>query len=105
MYVQDGEAIFRNISINVEAPQDSVLSAILLILYLYFLPRIFMRFNTKLFADELAIIITGSIEKRSVIKYRAIRKACENSYTSTREIPQKHFITSKCEQNKSTIIL
>ena len=64
MRIQYGEAVSRRINIYVGAPQGSVLAATLFRLHLHFLPKMFLRFNTHLFADDLAILIKGSIEKR-----------------------------------------
>jgi hypothetical protein len=64
MHVQHGEVYSRKISINVGTPQCSVLAATLFRLHLHFLPKIFMQFNTHLLADDLAILIKGSIEKK-----------------------------------------
>lgn len=64
MIVQHGEGISRKIDIYVGAPQGSVLAATLFRLHLHFLPKMFSRFCTHLFADDLAILIKGSIENR-----------------------------------------
>ncbi|CAF1362874.1 unnamed protein product [Rotaria sordida] len=46
------------------APQGSVLSATLFRLHIHFLPKTLARFCSHLFADDLALIIKGSIEKK-----------------------------------------
>ncbi|CAF1239290.1 unnamed protein product, partial [Didymodactylos carnosus] len=46
------------------APQGSVLAATLFRLHLHFLPQCFFQAISHLFADDLAIVLTGSLEKR-----------------------------------------
>ena len=64
MAVYHGESISRIIEIFVEAPQGSVLAATLFRLHIHLLPKLFFRFCSHLFADDLAIVLKGSLEKR-----------------------------------------
>ncbi|CAF1327904.1 unnamed protein product [Rotaria sordida] len=64
MAVHHGESISRTIQIFSGAPQGSVLSATLFRLHIHFLPKTLARFCSHLFADDLALIIKGSIEKK-----------------------------------------
>ena len=53
-----------NICITVEAPQGSVLSAILFkFQHFHFLPKLYMRCDIHNFSDDLAILMQGSIDK------------------------------------------
>ncbi|CAF4309596.1 unnamed protein product [Didymodactylos carnosus] len=54
----------RVIRMYVGAPQGSVLAATLFRLHLHFLPQCFFQAISHLFADDLAIVLTGSLEKR-----------------------------------------
>jgi hypothetical protein len=64
MSIHVGEAISRSIDIFVGAPQGSVLAATLFRLHIHFLPSFFMNLTCHLFADDLAIVITGALENR-----------------------------------------
>ncbi|CAF4300227.1 unnamed protein product [Rotaria sp. Silwood2] len=64
MAIHHGESISRTIQIFSGAPQGSVLSATLFRLHIHFLPKTLARFCSHLFADDLALIIKGSIEKK-----------------------------------------
>lgn len=59
-----GEAISRSIEIDIGAPQGSVLSATLFKLYVHFLPIFFRNLTCHLFADDLAIVLTGLLENK-----------------------------------------
>ena len=64
LYISFGDANSRTIQMHVGAPQGSVLAATLFKLHVHFLPSIFMDLTVHMFADDLAIVITGSLEKR-----------------------------------------
>lgn len=59
-----GDAISRNVKMNVGAPQGSVLAATLFRLHVHFLPSYFFGLAVHMFADDLAIVLVGSLEKR-----------------------------------------
>jgi len=63
MKIQYGEATSRKINIHIGVPQGSVLAAALFRLCLHFLPKLFLRFNTHLFADDLAILTKSPLKK------------------------------------------
>ena len=54
----------RTIKSFVGAPQGSVLAATLFRLHIHFLPSFFFGLTLHLFADDLAIVISGALEKR-----------------------------------------
>ena len=62
--IHHGDSISREISVQVGAPQGSVLAATLFRLHIHFLPSIFFNLVTHLFADDLAILITGTLENK-----------------------------------------
>ncbi len=64
MTIHHGDAISKQIKIFSGAPQGSVLSATLFRLHIHFLSKIFAQFSSHLFADDVALIIKGSIEKK-----------------------------------------
>ncbi|CAF4151139.1 unnamed protein product [Rotaria magnacalcarata] len=64
LFISYGDANSRNIKMEVGAPQGSVLAATLFRIHVHLLPKLLSRFNTHMFADDLAITITGSLEKR-----------------------------------------
>lgn len=59
-----GDAVSRAINVQVGAPQGSILAATLFRLHIHFLPTVFFQLTTHLFADDLAILITGSLDRK-----------------------------------------
>ena len=64
-----GEEVSRNIPMYVGAPQGSVLAATLFRLHVHLLPSCFCAYVSHMFADDLAIQISGDLEKTLVSKY------------------------------------
>jgi hypothetical protein len=64
MSIHVGEAISRSINISVGALQGSVLATTLFRLHIHFLPSFFLNLTCHLFADDLAIIMSGALENR-----------------------------------------
>ena len=59
-----GEVSSRTIPMYVGAPQGSVLAATLFRLHVHFLPSFFFSLTSHMFADDLAIQISGDLDKR-----------------------------------------
>jgi len=57
MKIHHGNSFSKTIKIFSGAPQGSVLSATLFRLHIHFLPKIFARFSSHLFADDVALVI------------------------------------------------
>lgn len=72
MRIHHGEAKSKIIKIFSGAPQGSVLSATLFRLHIHFLPKLFAQFSTHMFADDVALVIKGSIEKRLSLNIKEI---------------------------------
>jgi hypothetical protein len=64
LYISFGEANSRIIKMDIGAPQGSVLAATVFRLHVHFLPFFFLDLTVHMFADDLAIVISGSLEKR-----------------------------------------
>jgi hypothetical protein len=64
MSIHYGNNVSRRIKISVGAPQGSVLAATLFRIHVHYLPQYFMNMAVHLFADDLAITISGSLEKK-----------------------------------------
>ncbi|CAF1147274.1 unnamed protein product [Rotaria magnacalcarata] len=64
MSIHYGNTVSRCIKLFVGTPQGSVLAATLFLLQIHYLPQYFLNMTTHLFADDLAIMIMGSIEKK-----------------------------------------
>jgi hypothetical protein len=64
MSVYHGEKTSKNVKILIGAPQGSVLAATLFRLHIHFLPKYFFRFCSHLFADDLALLLKGALEKK-----------------------------------------
>jgi hypothetical protein len=74
MYISFGEANSRIFKMNLGAPQGSVLAATLLRLHIHFLPSYLIDCTFHLFADDLAIVISGSLEKRFSLNINEIQE-------------------------------
>ncbi|CAF1488600.1 unnamed protein product, partial [Didymodactylos carnosus] len=64
MSVYHGDEVSRTIQIFVGAPQGSILAATLFRLHVHFLPKSLVQSINHLFADDLAIVLQGSLDKR-----------------------------------------
>ena len=59
-----GDTVSRIINMKVGAPQGSILAATLFRLHVHFLPQAFFQLTTHFFANDLAILITGALDKK-----------------------------------------
>lgn len=64
LYISYAEENSRVIKMDVGAPQGSVLAATLFRLHVHNLPEYFFNLMVHMFADDLAIVLVGSLEKR-----------------------------------------
>jgi hypothetical protein len=103
MKIQYGEATSRKINIHIGAPQGSVLAATLFILCLHFLPELFLRFKTHLFADNFAILIKSSIEERLSENILQLEEQTKIAIKILEKY-SKDIIASECEQNEDNSI-
>ena len=74
LYISFGEANSRTIKMNVGAPQGSVLAATLFRLHVHFLPAVFLNHGTHMFADDLAIVISGHLENRFSLNIQVLEE-------------------------------
>ena len=79
LYISYGDEISRSIKMEVGAPQGSVLAATLFRLHIHFLPSFFHGLTIHLFADDLAIVLDGSLEKRFSLNIIDIEKRAEEA--------------------------
>jgi hypothetical protein len=70
LFIHHGDAFSRKIKMFVGAPQGSILAATLFRLHIHFLPSIFKQITTHLFADDLALLMVGSLEKKFSINIK-----------------------------------
>ncbi|CAF1548675.1 unnamed protein product [Rotaria magnacalcarata] len=103
MNIQYGDALSRKIGIYVGAPQGSVLSATLFKLHLHFLSKIFARFSSHLFADDLAILIKGSIEKRLSINITQLEEHAKIAMLALEKLPKDNILP--VNTNKTKVVL
>jgi hypothetical protein len=76
-YISYGDENSRTIKMEVGAPQGSVLAATLFRLHVHFLPSFFFDLAVHMFADDLAIVLVGSLEKRFSLNIIEIEKRAE----------------------------
>lgn len=74
LYISFGDANSRIIKMDVGAPQGSVLAATLFRLHVHFLPSYFFDLAVHMFADDLAIVIPGSLENKFSLNISEIQE-------------------------------
>ena len=77
LFISYGEENSRHIKMNVGAPQGSVLAATLFRLHVHFLPSFFFNISVHMFADDLALVFVGSLEKRFSLSIKDLEKQAE----------------------------
>ena len=102
--VHYGDAISRTINVNVGAPQGSVLAATLFRLHIHFLPKIFFNLTTHLFADDLAILITGALEKRFSVNISYLEERAKKAMILLEYYAENKLLPVNVDKTKAILI-
>ncbi|CAF1168646.1 unnamed protein product [Adineta steineri] len=118
MSMHVGAAISRTINTFVDVPTDPFLAAMLFRLHIHLLPSFFLNLVCRLFVDDLAIAINGTLEKQAEVAMKILERYAvlyllntiykrSNSFTTVENDNQlKYGRYSVCEFNhkKSSFI-
>ena len=104
MQIHHGNAISKTIKIFSGAPQGSVLSATLFRLHIHFLPKIFARFSSHLFADDVALVIKGSIEKNLHKNISDIERQAAVAMNLLEQFPKNLLLPVNVKKTKMMLV-
>jgi hypothetical protein len=100
-----GEAISRRINISVGAPQGSVLAATLFRIHVHFLPSFFHEFSlSHLFADDLAIVISGALENRSSKNIMDLERQAEKAMKILSKYSEDNILPVNINKTKALLV-
>ena len=88
----------------VGAPQGSVLAALLFRLHIHFLVPYFPQITCHLFADDLAIVIYGAIEKRLSDNIRYIQEQANMILKSLEKFSDNHILPVIIKKTKAMLV-
>lgn len=104
MSIHVGEAVSRTINISVGTPQGSILAATLFRLHIHFLPSYFKNIACHLFADDLALIIPGTIEKTFSKNVMEIEKQAKNMMQNLEEFADNKLLPVNVNKTKALLV-
>ena len=106
MSVYYGELVSKssNIYMYVGALQGSILSATLFRLHLHFLPKYFSRFCSYLFADDLAILLKGTLEKKLSENIVELEEQAKIAMTALSIFSKNNLLPVNIKKTKAMLI-
>lgn len=104
MSIHVGEATSRPIHISVGTPQGSVLAATLFRLHIHFLPSFFNNLSCHLFADDLALVITGSLEKKFSINVNDIERKANKAMNTLKIYSTNMILPVNTSKTKALLV-
>ena len=102
--IHQGDARSRMIQMKVGAPQGSVLAATLFRLHIHTLPLLFPQISTHLFADDLAIVLVGSIEKKFSVNIRDIEVKAKQAMQCLEKFALDNILPVNVSKTKALLI-
>jgi hypothetical protein len=104
MSIHVGEAVSRPINIFVGTPQGSVLAATLFRLHVHFLPAIFMNLTCHLFADDLAIVISGALENKFSMNIVELERQAEMAMKVLEKYANDNLLPVNTNKTKALLV-
>ncbi|CAM4867060.1 unnamed protein product [Rotaria socialis] len=98
-----GDTISRTINMKVGAPQGSILAATLFRLHVHFLPSAFFQLTTHLFADDLAILITGSLEKKFSLNIIELEERAKHAMNILKKFSENNLLPVNINKTKALL--
>ncbi|CAF4914259.1 unnamed protein product [Rotaria socialis] len=89
---------------HVGAPQGSILAATLFRLHIHFLPSIFFQTTTHLFADDLAILMTGSLEKRFSLNIVELEERAKHVMCTLEKYAENNLLPVNIKKTKAVLM-
>ena len=96
-----GDTISRTISMKVGAPKGSILVATLFRLHAHFLPHTLFRLTTHLFADNLAILITGALDKKFSVNMIELEERAKEAMKILEKYSEDNLLSVNTNKTKA----
>jgi hypothetical protein len=104
MFFCHGDGKSRTIKVAVGAPQGSVLAALLFRLHIFFLPSYFPQFTCHLFADDLTILVKGTIERRLSDNIKYVQDQATTALKSLEKFADDHLLPVNVKKTKGMMV-
>ncbi|CAF3681100.1 unnamed protein product, partial [Rotaria sordida] len=104
MSIHYGDSVSRAIKVQVGAPQGSIPAATLFRPHIHFLPSIFFRLASHLFADDLAILITGSLENKFSVNIAYLEDKAKETMIVLEKYAQDKLLPVNVNKTKAILI-
>ncbi|CAF3370591.1 unnamed protein product, partial [Rotaria sp. Silwood2] len=98
-----GDIISRTINTKVGAPQGSILAATLFRLHIRFLPSVFFQLTTHLFTDDLAKLITGSLEKKFSLNIIELEERAKHAMIILEKFSENNLLPVNINKTKALL--
>jgi len=103
-YVSYGDENSDLIEMKVGTPQGSVLAATLFRLHVHFLPSFFFDLAIHMFADDLAIVLVGSLEKRFSQNIIDLEKQAEKAMKQLEKFSNNLLLPVNVTKTKALLV-
>ncbi|CAF3901329.1 unnamed protein product [Rotaria sp. Silwood1] len=104
MSIHHGDSQSKTVKLYVGAPQGSVLAATLFRIHIHFLPQYFFRFCTHLFADDVAILLKGSLEKKLSQNIIELEKQAKIAMHILLSFSENHLLPVNVKKTKAMLV-
>jgi hypothetical protein len=86
------------------APQGSILAATLFRLHIHFLPAMFFQVTTHLFADNLAILMSGSLENKFSVNIVDLEKRAKKAMILLEKYADDNLLPVNVQKTKALLV-
>ncbi|CAF3559512.1 unnamed protein product [Rotaria socialis] len=99
-----GDTISRTIKMHVGTPQGSILAAKLFRLHIHFLPSIFFQTTAYPFADDLAILMTWSLEKKFSLNIVGLEERAKHVMCILEKYAENNLLPVNIKKTKAALV-
>ncbi|CAF1151065.1 unnamed protein product [Adineta steineri] len=99
-----GDYVSRTIKMEVGAPQGSILAATLFRLHIHHLPSFFHQVISHLFADDLALILSGSLENKFSLNVVELEERANKAMLILEKFADDHILPVNIQKTKAVLI-
>ena len=104
LYISYDEENSRHITMNVGASHGSVRAATLFRLHVHFLPSFFFHIAVYMFADNLALVFVGSLEKRFSQNIKDLGKQAESVLKQLEKFSNDLLLPENVAKTKALLV-
>ncbi|CAF3439981.1 unnamed protein product [Rotaria socialis] len=104
MSIHHGYSQSKIVKLHVGAPQGSVLATTLFRIHIHFLPKYFFRFCMHLFADDVAILLKGSLEKKLSQNIIELEKQAKIAMHTLLSFSENHLLPVNVKKTKAMLV-